>query len=494
MMQADWRDKIKTLKEAAKPAENLSAKQQMIRAATRSIKILDDRILQHVVAINELHNRHRMEPGNTKIVNAQMILQTELAKLYKAKQTIVKHRLAIAAEITKFGAADLSLAASGAGEKQEHEQSKDPAKKITDADKKPSWKQILKQKIVAAAATAGVPWVEEDHKRDHGKFAKKDGGSDTDNKDQQVPNPESYSGIEAVKPLNKLQTKGHEEIGKISKDDQKKIMQAVGADIEYTNLGEILFAGMSRTTNPNSAYSSTTVKQAWTEAIKVNPKLSEIQKGFEDETAKINTQMQKKFDDAKTIYRGIDGDELDTIIARKTHKMMEPYNYTYLPLTLGKEQGLGFGKNAWRGLTLEFDADMLKSDTTGQIEPMKYDFYTSAPNAEKGDQYPVSYADEEEVQMNHIIDATKKGVIKKIIVHVSEDARHKEDVVTDEDIAKYKEAMPHVEIERVHHAAFSASSGSAPSKRISQDAAGAGLDWKDAIKSWKKLDDSANSK
>ena len=178
MMQADWRDKIKTLKEAAKPAENLSAKQQMIRAATRSIKILDDRILQHVVAINELHNRHRMEPGNTKIVNAQMLLQTELTKLYKAKQTIVKHRLAIAAEIAKFGAADLSLAASGAGEKQEHEQSKDPAKKITDADKKPSWKQILKQKIVAAAATAGVPWVEEDHKRDHGKFAKKDGGDD----------------------------------------------------------------------------------------------------------------------------------------------------------------------------------------------------------------------------------------------------------------------------------------------------------------------------
>ena len=169
MMQADWRDKIKTLKEAAKPAENLSAKQQMIRAATRSIKILDDRILQHVVAINELHNRHRMEPTNTKIVNAQMILQTELAKLYKAKQTIVKHRLAIAAEITKFGAADLSLAASGAGEKQEHEQSKDLAKKITDADKKPSWKQILKQKIVAAAATAGIDWEEQEQPKDPAK-------------------------------------------------------------------------------------------------------------------------------------------------------------------------------------------------------------------------------------------------------------------------------------------------------------------------------------
>ena len=32
------------------------------------------------------------------------------------------------------------------------------------------------------------------------------------------------------------------------------------------------------------------------------------------------------------------------------------------------------------------------------------------------------------------------------------------------------------------------------SKRISLAAAGADLDWKDAIKSWKKPDDSANSK
>ena len=218
MMQADWRDKIKTLKEAAKPAENLSAKQQMIRAATRSIKILDDRILQHVVAINELHNRHRMEPGNTKIVNAQMILQTELAKLYKAKQTIVKHRLAIAAEITKFGAADLSLAASGAGEKQEHEQSKDPAKKITDADKKPSWKQILKQKIVAAAATAGVPWVEEDHKRDHGKFAKKDGGDD---KKDEPDDKNSSNDADIIKDSKKSSDDSFEARHKLNRLDDK---------------------------------------------------------------------------------------------------------------------------------------------------------------------------------------------------------------------------------------------------------------------------------
>ena len=165
LQNPSWQDTIKGWK-AAQTTENLPSRQQMIRAVARTIQILDTKIKQHADAIDNLYGKHRMDSKNQDIVDAILVLQKEMAKLYAAKQSLAKHRLVLAKDSVKFNVV------------QQQPNMPAPAVTPTPIIQKPSLMQAIKQKIVLAAAAAGVPWVEEDHKRDHGEFAKKEGGDD----------------------------------------------------------------------------------------------------------------------------------------------------------------------------------------------------------------------------------------------------------------------------------------------------------------------------
>ena len=187
LQNPSWQDTIKGWK-AAQTTENLPSRQQMIRAVARTIQILDTKIKQHADAIDNLYGKHRMDSKNQDIVDAILVLQKEMAKLYAAKQSLTKHRLVLAKDSCKVQMLYLlqlllNIAPAPA-----------PVVTPTPIIQKPSLMQAIKQKIVLAAAAAGVPWVEEDHKRDHGEFAKKEGGDSADKKDDkdkkaQLPKP-----------------------------------------------------------------------------------------------------------------------------------------------------------------------------------------------------------------------------------------------------------------------------------------------------------------
>ena len=188
-----------------------------------------------------------------------------------------------------------------------------------------------------------------------------------------------------------------------------------------------MFAGFNRTTDQNSSVDGTTIKNTWDEAEKIKPELKSIRKDLESQVEQYNKSMNEKLQNAESIYRGIRTKELDTIIS-KTNKDAEPYEYNYVPLTLGKTQGDGFGKN-YHGITMEYDPKMIDD-----LETVQYDMYTSTPITQKGEKYPISYADEEEVQTYRISDITRENLVKSITVWDSD--------VTDETLQKYKTHMP----------------------------------------------------
>ena len=152
LQNPSWQDTIKGWK-AAQTTENLPSRQQMIRAVTRTIQILDTKIKQHADAIDNLYGKHRMDSKNQDIVDAILVLQKEMAKLYAAKQSLTKHRLVLAKDSVKFNVVPVAPAPVVA-----------PTPTVAPTSpiiQKPSLMQAIKQKIVLAAAAAGVPWNNE---------------------------------------------------------------------------------------------------------------------------------------------------------------------------------------------------------------------------------------------------------------------------------------------------------------------------------------------
>ena len=205
LQNPSWQDTIKGWK-AAQTTENLPSRQQMIRAVTRTIQILDTKIKQHADAIDNLYGKHRMDSKNQDIVDAILVLQKEMAKLYAAKQSLTKHRLVLAKDSVKFNVVPQQPNVPA------------PAVAPTPIIQKPSLMQAIKQKIVLAAAAAGVPWVEEDHKRDHGKFAKKEG---SDDKKDEPDNKNSSNDADVIKDSKKSSDDSFEARHKLSRLDDK---------------------------------------------------------------------------------------------------------------------------------------------------------------------------------------------------------------------------------------------------------------------------------
>ena len=95
-------------------------------------------------------------------------------------------------------------------------------------------------------------------------------------------------------------------------------------------------------------------------------------------------------------------------------------------MTVDKEVGMGFGKNASDvdGVTIEFDKNKLETHKDGmyRAEPelVKYSVFRDhvGTSEEKSGKYPISYADEMEVRTNPFTHA--KDNIKSITIHKSE--------------------------------------------------------------------------
>ena len=138
----DWRTAIKSWDAASAQRKAQQPKKtqnmEMILAATKTLKILDGRITQHINALNTVWQKHRMTPNSQDIMAAVMTLQADLTKLYKTREALQKHKLAVADNVVKFDS------------------------------------------VLSAAA-----WKEEEHNRDHGKFAEKEGSDSTDKNDDE---------------------------------------------------------------------------------------------------------------------------------------------------------------------------------------------------------------------------------------------------------------------------------------------------------------------
>ena len=314
------------------------------------------------------------------------------------------------------------------------------------------------KKTISAAGT----FKEEDHPRDEdGKFGDGSGSStkneeqnttnntenkDTPNLDKQYDNIQnvfgrasdiaSFSKDQETDIVVAVERKAHDYLSTVEGHpnfgttfDEKRIRAY--AENNSTPAYHNMFAGFNRSTDQNSSVDGTTIKNTWIEAEKIKPELKSIRKDLESQVEQYNKSMKEKLQNAESIYRGIRTEELDAIIS-KTNKDVEPYGYNYVSLTLGKTQGDGFGKNN-NGITMEYNPKMIDD-----LKTVQYDMYTSTPITQKGEKYPISYADEEEVQTYQISDITRENLVKSITVWDSD--------VTDETLQKYKTHMPSANI------------------------------------------------
>ena len=102
----DWRTAIKSWNAASAQRKAQQPKKtqnmEMILAATKTLKILDGRITQHINALNTVWQKHRMTPNSQDIMTAVMKLQEDLTKLYKTREALQKHKLSVADQVVKF--------------------------------------------------------------------------------------------------------------------------------------------------------------------------------------------------------------------------------------------------------------------------------------------------------------------------------------------------------------------------------------------------------
>lgn len=215
------------------------------------------------------------------------------------------------------------------------------------------------------------------------------------------------------------------EKAKINQDDKDRIMSPFG-----------------RSTDPNSSYGATEINKSWDNAIEKDTSLKSEKENLINYEKSVNSTIKDKYDKSDSLWRGTSDREIDHII--KTDRV-EPYGYQSVSMTLDKDAGMGFGKNAsdTDGVTIEFDKNKLETHSDGmyRAEPeiVKYSVFHDhvGTSEEKGGTYPISYADEMEVRTNPFTKA--KDSIKSITIHKSEFMSKSE---TDSLFIKYSNAFP----------------------------------------------------
>ena len=514
-----WQDTIKGWK-AAQTTENLPSRQQMIRAVARTIQILDTKIKQHADAIDNLYGKHRMDSKNQDIVDAILVLQKEMAKLYAAKQSLTKHRLVLAKDSVKFNVV------------QQQPNMPAPAVAPTPIIQKPSWMQAIKQKIVLAAAAAGVPWVEEDHKRDHGKFAKKDGGDDKKDDDKRD------DGL----PIN---------MGKPNADVTQNDLNTVNS--LWKDLGAQAGGIKSITFNTSGGYGDSYGTHGLGHRMEIN--LHRIKNMAGDDTKKFmdftkqvlshelahsrfpeseDTSVKQYVDKAFDIgpINGYTQEHYDGVVTHNNALLLLENNYTKKDV---EKKISGLEKtiqqhNDESSKTKNHDRKMELFQKSKELESVVKQFkessdlafeYSPFTEGQNEEQRRVDYMP----RLKHRRDELKYTFANEFHSTVYEIESVDKYPVSPFSKSEYQQAKILTESMFPHksnpHAAMSASSGSVPSKKISLAAAGAGKtisendfkygvmkkgnkvgmkaastkpDWKDAIKSWKKPGDSADSK
>ena len=198
----------------------------------------------------------------------------------------------------------------------------------------------------------------------------------------------------------------------------------------------------SRTTDPNSSYGPTEINQTWDKAIDKDPSLKAEKDNLIQYEKSVNSTIKDKYDKSDSLYRGTSSREIDNII--KTDRV-EPYGYQSVSMTVDKDAGMGFGRNASDidGVTIEFDKNKLETHSDGmyRAEPelVQYSVFNDhvGTSEEKGGIYPISYADEMEVRTNPFTKA--QDSIKSITIHQSE---YMSDTETNSLFTKYTNAFP----------------------------------------------------
>lgn len=257
-------------------------------------------------------------------------------------------------------------------------------------------------------------WNEEDHPRDEeGKFTSLGSTPEISNSN------------------NKMSTKLSEELksNNVSPDLKEKILNP-----------------FSRTTDPNSSFGYTDIQNAWDQSIQKNPEMATVKQDLIQYEKDVNDSIQQTFEKTDSLWRGMRGNELDSIAERG---LAEPYQYSFISFTMDKEAGMGYGKNASDidGITVEFDKNAIKNQKMWngadmKIQPVQYSaFYDHAGLSEEIDgQYPISYADEMEVRSWGF---ATKDTIKSITIHKNEFMTNEE---TDQLYQKYSKLFPNITI------------------------------------------------
>lgn len=386
---ASWRNTTKTWK-SAQTVEDLPSKQQMIRAATRSIQILDTKIKQHISAIEDLHSRHRMEPQNQEVVGAILTLQKEMAKLYSAKQSLVKHRLALSKDVVTFGYADATLAtAAGEGE----------------------WRSTTKFWKAGKLATAAGKFDESKHKRDKGKFAKKAGSSsNVDTSDKVKEHLKDYDFITKSKWPNINNLYGREEK-----------FQEILLEIADENSDKLEHLQLKHTSARYVMTGETRIEED--EVPQYNKILESIReiipKALQDKMDVENNEIKAKWENGDNLFRGVQEQELwdylandNTVGSGKTWKTAGNRGDPFVPTSLSKDYATRHAREGRGQLLLEFEGGTQDSTPTtyelrGYTEAIAENGDTFRPNEGYGGTHPVEFLHEEEIQL-------KKGSKRKL--------------------------------------------------------------------------------
>ena len=370
MMRIDWKDTIKTWKQ---PAENMPSQRQMIRAATRSIKMLAERISVHVAAIDDLYGRHRMEPQNQLIMNAIILLQKELTKLYTARQALIKHRLTIAADVTKFGYSDVHLGAA-AGESwqattaawKEHEHPRDPDGKFAgggggnspDTGKKEPSHPYINDDDKKTIATAKQDIVKH---FTYEKLMEYDASSfrSRDNKDPNemhqfittAINDTLFYKADSTLYQDLLAMPSSPKPG-VSMRDYMQEMRDLLQAAHYAPSG----------TDPDKSYTEFSAR--WDHMVNTVPAVKTAVLRAEAVAEIINENHKHKFDNNQRFYRGTKLDELDNYTEEYPTLGSPDSNFDYVPMTVDKSLATnwvsGFSKT---DVVIEYDAEALRQPT-----------------------------------------------------------------------------------------------------------------------------------